>query len=64
MQLYGVCPSCNKSTVFNRIHRSFIEKVFRKKYFKYECVNCSAEVFSHQTQIDIVLHRNGRLNEQ
>ncbi len=64
MQIQGRCPFCKKETAFKRIHRTFIERVFRKIYLKYNCINCSAKVFYHCIHRNIILHRDGHLDEQ
>lgn len=61
MQIYEKCPSCKDNTVFNQIHRTFLEKILKNNYLKFKCVDCSAEIFYHRAHRDIRLHRDGVL---
>lgn len=59
MQLMENCPSCKKAKVFNQIHRSLIERVFWKNYYKCKCASCGAIVFSHRTHRKVILRKEG-----
>lgn len=62
MSIQKKCPSCNEHVVFTRIQRTFFEKNFNKReYYKYKCINCSAEILSHCAHHDVKLCRHGEL---